>query len=47
MEWWKSNQHKCNTWEEVKDTIREYYGDHYKPDIAFNEISDFKQTGTV
>ena len=27
--------------------IREYYGDHYKPDRAVNEISDLKQTGTV
>ena len=27
--------------------IREYCGEHYKPDRAFNEISDLKQTGTI
>ena len=47
MEWRKSNKHKFNGWEEVKDAIREYNGNHYKPDRAFNEISDLKQTGTV
>ena len=47
LEWWKSNKHRFNAWGEVKDTIRECYGDHYKPDRAFNEISDLKETGTV
>ena len=47
MEWWKSNSHRFHAWEEVKDDVREYYGDHYKPDRAFNEISDLKQTDTV
>ena len=47
MEWWKSNKHRCNACKEVKDTIRKYYGDHYKPDRAVNKISDLKQTGTV
>ena len=47
MEWWKSNKHRFNAWEEVKAAIRKYYGDHYKPDRAFNEISDLKQTGIV
>ena len=47
LEWWKSNKHRFNAWEEVKEVIREYYGDHYKPDRAFDEISDLKQTGTV
>ena len=27
--------------------IREYHGNHYKPDRAFNEISDLKQMSTV
>ena len=31
----------------VKNAIREYYGDHYKLDRAFNKISDLNQTGTV
>ena len=35
------------TWEEVKDAIREYCGNHYKPDGAFKQISDLKQTGSV
>ena len=47
LEWRKSYKHGFNTWEEVKEAIREYYGDHYKPDRAFNEISDLKETGTV
>ena len=47
MEWWKSNTHRFNAWEEVKDAIRKYYGNHYKPDKAFNEINDLKQTSTV
>ena len=47
MEWWKSKKHIFNAWQEVKDTTREYYGNHYKADMALNEISDCKQTGTV
>ena len=47
LEWWKSNKHRFNAWKEVAITVREYYSDHNKPDSAFNEISDLKQTGTV
>ena len=47
LEWWKSNNDRFNAWREVKTAIREYYGDYYKPDRAFNEISDLKQIGTV
>ena len=47
LERWKSNKHRFNAWREVTNAIREYYGDHYKPDRAFNEISDLKQTGPV
>ena len=47
MEWWKSNKHRFNTWEEVREGVREYYSDHYKPDRAFNKISDFRKTVTV
>ena len=47
LECWKSNKHRFNAWREVMAAIREYYSDHYKPDRAFNEISDLKQTGTV
>ena len=43
LEWWKSNKHSFKAWREVTAAIREYYGDHYKPDRAFNEISDLKQ----
>ena len=31
----------------MKDAIREYYGEYYKPDRAFNKLSDHKETGTV
>ena len=47
LECWKSNRHRFNDWEELKNAIREDYGDHYKLDKAFNKISDLKQTGTV
>ena len=47
LEWWKSNKHKFNAWEEVKDAIREYYSDHYKPDRPINKITDLEQTGSV
>ena len=47
MKWWKSNKHRFNAWQEVKDTIRKYYGDHYKLDRAFNNIRDLKQLGTL
>ena len=47
LEWWKVNRHRYVTCEEVKDAIRDYYGDHYKPDRAFNKIRDLKQTGIV
>ena len=47
LEWWKSNKHRFNALREVTTAIREYYGDHYKPDRSFHEISDLKQTGGV
>ena len=31
----------------MKDTIQKYNGNQYKPDRAFNETGDLKQTGTV
>ena len=42
LPWWKSNKHRFNAWEEVQEAIWEYYGDHYKPDMALNKISDLK-----
>ena len=47
LEWWKSDKHRFNAWRELTTAIRKYYGDHDKPERAFNEISDLKQTGTV
>ena len=47
LEWWKAKKHGFNVWRDVTNAIREYYGDRYKSDRAFNEISDRKQTGTV
>ena len=47
LQLWKSNKHWFNDKEEVIDSIKKYYGNHYKPDGAFNEISDLKQTDTV
>ena len=43
----KSKRNRFNAWREVTAAIWEYYGDHCKPDRAFNEISDLQQTGTV
>ena len=47
LKWCKANWNSYAMWEVVKDTIREYYSNHYKPDRVFNEINDLKQTGTV
>ena len=47
LEWWKSNKYRFNAWREVATAIREYYGDHYKSNGAFNELSDLKETGSV
>ena len=47
LEWWKANRHRYTTWKEVKDAIREYYGNYYKPERAFKKISDLKLTNTV
>src|SRR5205807_1386025 len=47
LEWWKPNRHRHDKWEDVKDTIRVYYGDHYRSDKAYNEIVAIHQTGTV
>ena len=47
LDCWKSNKHRFNACRAVTTAIKEYYGDHYKPDRAFNEMSDLKQTGTV
>ena len=47
LKWWKSNKHRFNTWEEVKDAIREYHDNHYKLDRAFNKINNLKQTDTM
>ena len=47
LKWWKSNKHRFNAREEFKDAISKYYGDYYKPNRAFNEINDLKQTGAV
>ena len=47
LEWWKANRHRYNNWEEVKEAIRGYYGDHYRGDKAYNDIVALRQTGTV
>ena len=47
LELWKVNKHRVNTWQKVQDAIREYYSDRCKPDRAFNEISNLKQSGTM
>ena len=40
LEWWKANRHRYAAWEEVKNTIREYYCGHYKLDRAVNDTSE-------
>src|SRR5258706_15499404 len=44
---WKDNRTECHTWEQVKKCIREYYGDHYRKDKAYNKIVALKLTGTI
>src|SRR5258706_8087622 len=47
LDWWKANRAECQTWWQVKRSIREYYGDHYRKDKAYNKIVTLKLTGTV
>ena len=46
LEWWKANRHRHDNWQDVKEAIRVYYGDHYQSDKAYNEIVALRQTGT-
>src|SRR5437868_286021 len=47
LEWWKANRYRHDNWQDVKDAIHVYYGDHYRSDKAYNEIVGLRQTGTV
>ena len=47
LDWWKAHRRECHTWEDVKRYLREYYGDHYRNDKAYNKIVALRLTGTV
>ena len=47
LEWWQTNRIKYRTWEEAKDGLFLYYGDHYKTDHSYQQIIELRQTGTV
>ena len=46
FEWWIANRDRYTILEKVKHAIREFYNDHWKPNRAFNMISNLIQTGT-
>ena len=45
--WLQANRHRCNSGEEVKAGIREYYSNYYNSDRAFNHICQHKKIDTV
>jgi len=47
LEWWQTNRIKYRTWEEAKDGLFLYYGDHYKADRSYQQIIELRQTGTM
>lgn len=47
LEWFKANQRSYRTWEEVKEALQAYYGDHYRADKAYKKILQLKQIGSV
>jgi len=38
LEWWQMNRIKYSTWDEAKDGLFLYYGDHYKADRSYQQI---------
>jgi hypothetical protein len=47
LEWWKNKKTTFHTWEEAQESLRHYYGDHYKPDRCYRQLMDLRQTTTV
>src|SRR5438445_13573496 len=47
LEWWKANRHRHDNWQDVKEAIRVYYGDHYRSDKVYNDIVVLCQIGAV
>ena len=47
LEWWKANRTMYANWEGVKEAIRQYYGDHYQQNKAYNCIVALKMTSRV
>ena len=47
LEWWKNKKTSFRTWEEAQDSLRHYYGDHYKPDRCYRQLMELRQTSTV
>jgi len=47
LEWWKNKKSSFHTWEEAQDSLRHYYGDHYKPDRYYRQLMELRQTSTV
>jgi len=47
LEWWKNKKSSFHTWEEAQDSLRHYYGEHYKPDRCYRQLMELPQTTTV
>lgn len=47
LDWWLAHKETMETWDAAKEALGLYYGDHYRPDRSYRELTDLKQTGTV
>jgi len=47
LEWGKNKKSSFHTWEEAQDSLRHYYGDHYKHDLCYHQLMEIRQTTTV
>ena len=47
LSWWKANESKYTTWDEVKKALLDYFGDHYRADRSHQQMLKLKQHGDV
>ena len=47
LSWWKANESKYTTWNEVKKALLDYFGDHSRADRSHQQMLMLKQHGDV
>jgi len=47
LEWWKNKKSSFYTLEAGQDSLRQYYGDPYKPDRSYCQPMELRQTSTA